>query len=129
VQRIDTLKSRCLSFSPKTTSVALVPKTLKMLMRLAAGSLESVARCLAVFRPNPATIASRTLVSAPIQDGCTEKMNRAKTSDYRGVRRKLNRKRVCEIHRLECSSDGRLRGRATCFTSVSLLGMDGPSGA
>jgi hypothetical protein len=46
----------------------------------AVASLESVARCLAVFRPNPATIASRTLVSAPIQDGCTEKMNRAKTT-------------------------------------------------
>ena len=82
MQRIDTLKSRCLSFSPKTTSVSLVPKTLKMLMRLAAGSVESVARRLAVFRPNLATITSRTLVSTLIQDGWTEKMNRAKTSGF-----------------------------------------------
>src|SRR5436190_15568189 len=28
-----------------------------------------------------------------------------------GARRKANRKRVCEVHRLECSSDGRLRGQ------------------
>jgi hypothetical protein len=30
---------------------------------------------------------------------------------YGGVRRKSNRKRVCEVHRLECSSDGRLGGQ------------------
>src|SRR5258706_13850797 len=84
-----------------------------------------VERCLAVFRPSPAPIASRTLVSAPIQDGCSEKMKRAKTSGFieasEGSRIENASARLTDLNAVATAD---CEGTATRFTSVSLLGME-----